>query len=73
MTQTLNYKVTLSPLKATHWIAKEDSKSCIREWIIPGKIYQLIDNDFILSEDMNLTTYWMMHKGDLIIMKRNLN
>lgn len=73
MTQTMNYKVTSNPLRATHWLAKEDSKSCVREHIIPGKAYQLIDHDLILGEDGCLSAYWMCHKGDLIIMKENLN
>ena len=64
----MDYTITDDVTKASHWIAYPDSKSVVKEWIIPGKAYQIIDQDFILSEDGNLTVYWMNHKGDLIIM-----
>ena len=66
-----NYTITDNIEEATAWIAYHDNDSVVKELIIPNKIYELIDHDFILSEDMNLTTYWMCHKGDFIIMKEN--
>ncbi len=63
-----NYTVTKDIFKATHWLAKPDENSIIKEFIIPGKAYELIDGDLILSEDGNLTAYWMTHKGQFIIL-----
>lgn len=63
-----DYTVINDVTKATHWIAKPDNESCIKEFIIPGKAYEVIDQDFILSEDGNLSTYWMAHAGEFIIM-----
>jgi hypothetical protein len=62
-----NYTITEDIFKATHWLSKPDENSCIKEFIIPNKMYELINHDLILSEDGNLTTYWMTHKGDFII------
>lgn len=63
-----DYIITDDVEKATHWIAYPDETSNVKEWIIPGKVYQVIDGDFILSEDGNFTCYYMNHKGDFIIM-----
>lgn len=64
----VNYTIVESVEEATHWIAYEDNTSCVKEWIIPGKAYQVIDGDFILTEDGNYTCYWMNHKGDFVVM-----
>jgi hypothetical protein len=65
-----NYTVTKSISKCTHWLAKPDDTSIVKEFIIPGKAYEMIDGDLILSEDGNLTAYWMTHKGIFIKMKK---
>ncbi len=56
---------------ASHWVASFDPDSVVKDYIIPNKIYQVIDQDFILSEDGCFTTYWMCHKGQFINMKGN--
>jgi hypothetical protein len=67
---------------ASHWIAYPDEDSMIKEWIIPGKKYELIkimeqwdsgleEEYFILSEDGCHSMYYMTHNGDFIIMKEN--
>ena len=63
-----NYTITNDVLEATHWIAYEDERSVVKEWVIPGKTHKLIDHDLILTEDGNLTAYYMSHKGIFIIM-----
>lgn len=66
--EKIDYMIIDNVEEATHWIAYPDEKSHVKEWIIPGKAYQVFDQDFILSEDGNFTTYWMNHKGDFIIL-----
>lgn len=60
--------------EATHWVAKYDSESCVKDHVIPGKEYELIKHDngcdgedyFIKSEDGYLTVYYLCHKGNFI-------
>jgi len=78
MNQT-DYTITKDVSKATHFLAKPDSKSCVKDYIIPGKAYKLIkqkddldeEEYFIRSEDSYLTMYYMAHKGQFIIVKEN--
>ncbi len=71
----MNYTVTEDISKATHWLAHKDSNSCVKEFIIPEKVYPLIKYDdgfneeesFIKAEDGSLSMYFMCHKGDFII------
>lgn len=76
----INYTIVNNVEDATHWIAYTDEKSCVKEWIIPGKVYELVKlieqwNDgeeeeyFILSEDGYHSMYYMTHNGDFIIAK----
>lgn len=67
----MDYIITDDISKATHYLAYPDETSIVKDFIIPGKAYELIDHDYILSEDGCLTTYWMCHKGDFIIQKEN--
>lgn len=71
--------VTNDICNATHWKAKVDPESCVKEFIIPNKEYKLIKHDngfdqeeyFIKSEDGNLSMYYMCHQGDFIIKEGN--
>jgi hypothetical protein len=65
--------------EATHWVAKLDPESSVKEFIIPNKEYKLIKHDdgfeyqeyFIKGEDGNLSMYYLLHKGDYIIKEGN--
>jgi len=76
----MEYTVTNDIKKATHWMSKPDSKSCVKEFIIPNKAYKLIRRNgtwdegmeseseiFIRSEDGCLSLYYLCHKGVFII------
>jgi len=78
-----DYTIVKDVSLASHWIAYQDEKSCVKDYIIPGKKYELIklteqwDNGedeeyFILSEDGYYSMYYMAYKGEFIILN-NLN
>lgn len=71
-----NYTITDDITKATHWLSKPDNRSCIKDYIVPNKMYKLIklkdeetdeDEYFIISEDNNYSMYYMIHHGNFII------
>ena len=77
-----NYVITDDITKATHWLAYEDEDSCVKDYIKPGKMYELVilkdpmdnfDDYFIFSEDGHYAMYYVTHNGDFIIKKKEGN
>lgn len=73
------YEITDDISKANYWISYPDEESCVKEWIIPGKKYELIkiaeqwddgireEEYFIKSEDGFYSMYYICHKGDFVV------
>jgi len=77
-----NYTVTNDISKANAWVSFPDETSCVKDFIIPNKIYPLIkqiDNSideedyYILTEDGVLSMYYMCHAGNFVIVKDKEN
>jgi len=77
------FYTTNSIENATHWMARADEDSVVKDYIIPDKAYELIkqkdpmtdeEEIFIRSEDDNLSMYYMCHAGDFVIeYRKDLN
>lgn len=66
-----DYVIVEDIAEATAWVSCFDPDSIVKDYIIPNKVYKLIDGDLIASEDGNLSAYYMTHKGYFIKPKYN--
>jgi len=74
-----SYDIVNDISKATHFLVYTDPDSCVKDYLIPGKAYELIkqtdpfteeEEFFIQSEDGYYSMYYTTHAGDFIIVER---
>jgi hypothetical protein len=73
-----NYEIVSDISRASHWLSYEDHESCIKDSIIPNKLYKLIkqkdeigQEEYFIQDEMGyLSMGYICHKGDYINIKR---